>query len=332
MASGDFSFIGGGLLNIASDSGAVVSGGSVNRARGKYSVVAGGGGALPSDSNLASGDKSAIVGGQRNIASGFISFIGGGNGNTASGDIGSVVCGGSGNTASQIFATVGGGVSNRASSNYSTVGGGQSNVASGNASTIGGGVVNFATGVASTIPGGAFCIAAGDFSFAAGVRAHADHLGTFVWADSTNSNFSFSSTLKNQFSVRATGGTRFFSNAGLTAGVLLAPGGSTWSSVSDSALKRNIREVDYQEVLEKVVALPISQWSYEAQDESIEHIGPMAQDFYRLFGLGEDDKHINTLDPDGVALAAIKALYEENKGLNGRLEKLEELVKKLSEK
>jgi hypothetical protein len=36
----------------------------------------------------------------------------------------------------------------------------------------------------------------------------------------------------------------------------------------------------------------------------------MAQDFYAAFGLGEDDKHINTVDPDGVALAAIQGLYE----------------------
>ena len=54
-----------------------------------------------------------------------------------------------------------------------------------------------------------------------------------------------------------------------------------------------------------------------------------AQDFYRLFGLGEDDKHINTLDPDGVALAAIKALYEKSKRvdvLEIELAKLRELV------
>ena len=87
----------------------------------------------------------------------------------------------------------------------------------------------------------------------------------------------------------------------------LAAGGSGWIGGSDSTLKRNIREVDYQDVLQKVAELPISQWSFKSQDENLEHIGPMAQDFYRLFGLGEDDKHINTLDPDGVALAAIKA-------------------------
>jgi len=51
-------------------------------------------------------------------------------------------------------------------------------------------------------------------------------------------------------------------------------------------------------------------WNYKAQDPSIRHIGPMAQDFYGAFSYGEDNKYINTLDADGVALAAIQGLYE----------------------
>jgi hypothetical protein len=35
----------------------------------------------------------------------------------------------------------------------------------------------------------------------------------------------------------------------------------------------------------------------------------MAQDFHAAFGVGEDDRHISTVDADGVALAAIQALY-----------------------
>jgi hypothetical protein len=36
----------------------------------------------------------------------------------------------------------------------------------------------------------------------------------------------------------------------------------------------------------------------------------MAQDFYDIFGIGEDNEHISTIDSDGVALAAIQGLYE----------------------
>jgi len=36
----------------------------------------------------------------------------------------------------------------------------------------------------------------------------------------------------------------------------------------------------------------------------------MAQDFHTAFSVGEDDKHIATVDADGVALAAIQGLYK----------------------
>ncbi|MFZ6028863.1 MAG: hypothetical protein ACOYYS_14200, partial [Chloroflexota bacterium] len=35
-----------------------------------------------------------------------------------------------------------------------------------------------------------------------------------------------------------------------------------------------------------------------------------AQDFYAAFGVGEDERHIATIDADGVALAAIQGLNE----------------------
>jgi transposase len=62
--------------------------------------------------------------------------------------------------------------------------------------------------------------------------------------------------------------------------------------------------------------MPISRWNFIG-DAATPHVGPMAQDFHAAFGLGTDDKHIATVDADGVALAAIQ-------GLN---QKLEEAVK-----
>jgi len=78
-------------------------------------------------------------------------------------------------------------------------------------------------------------------------------------------------------------------------------------------------------VLEKVVALPLSSWNYKA-DTTTRHVGPMAQDFYAAFNVGPDDKHIATVDADGVALAAIQGL---NQKLNERDAKIEDLEKKL---
>lgn len=42
------------------------------------------------------------------------------------------------------------------------------------------------------------------------------------------------------------------------------------------------------------------------------YIGATAQDFYSAFSLGADDKHISTIDSDGIALDTTKALKEEN--------------------
>jgi hypothetical protein len=57
----------------------------------------------------------------------------------------------------------------------------------------------------------------------------------------------------------------------------------------------------------------------------------MAQDFYAAFGLGEDDRHIATVDEEGIALAAIKALHADVRardrqlaGLDAKMSRLEQ--------
>jgi hypothetical protein len=77
--------------------------------------------------------------------------------------------------------------------------------------------------------------------------------------------------------------------------------------------------VDAQAVLAQVVAMPISTWNYKAQDDSIRHMGPMAQDFRAAFGLGVSDKLIDTIDPDGVALAAIQGLHARDEDMANAL-------------
>jgi hypothetical protein len=82
------------------------------------------------------------------------------------------------------------------------------------ASVLGGGVSGFAnsvTGSYGTVPGGQGN-SAGAFSFAAGRRAKATHTGSFVWADSTNANFS--STADDQFAIRADNGMIIANDAG----------------------------------------------------------------------------------------------------------------------
>lgn len=141
--------------------------------------------------------------------------------------------------------------------------------------------------------------------------------GAFVFGDAAGEDRVVASA--NEFRVRATGGTRFFSNVSLSAGVVLAPGASAWASVSDVNMKTDFRDLDGEEVLAKVARMPIQEWRYKAQDASIRHVGPTAQDFHAAFGLGEDPLRIGTIDADGVALRAIQALEARTRELAASL-------------
>jgi hypothetical protein len=87
---------------------------------------------------------------------------------------------------------------------------------------------------------------------------------------------------------------------------------------SDRNQKENFAPVSPEEVLEKVAALPITRWNFKG-DASTPHVGPMAQDFYAAFGLGTDERHIATVDADGVALAAIQGLNQKVEAENKKL-------------
>ncbi|MFC3195039.1 tail fiber domain-containing protein [Marinicella sediminis] len=116
----------------------------------------------------------------------------------------------------------------------------------------------------------------------------------------------------------------------------------TLSQNSDVNSKENIAQVNTAEVLQKVMDLPISVWNYKFDEDNVKHLGPMAQDFYKLFGLGSREDKIATLDTTGVALASIKALADkladkeskindlatENELLKTRLEALEKAILK----
>ena len=107
-----------------------------------------------------------------------------------------------------------------------------------------------------------------------------------------------------------------------STGGYLSTGGA-WTNASDRAKKHDFRSLDKRSVLEKVAGIPITSWSYKAEKPSVRHIGPMAQDFYKAFALGLDNKHITTIDEGGVALAAIQGLYRQNQALEHRVELLE---------
>jgi hypothetical protein len=223
------------------------------------------------------------------------------------------VAGGSRNVAFGNDATVGGGAGNAAQGTHATIDGGLGNQAAGIYASVGGGYGNAGSGAYSSIPGGAGNQAAGDYSVASGHRStiHPAHGGVFLFADAHD--FDFESETANEFAVRATGGVRMVTaidgSGKPVSGVELATGSGSWSSLSALEVKENIATVDAVRILAQLGEVPISTWNYAGQEPSIRHIGPMAQDFYTAFGVGEAEEYIATVDADGVALAAIQGLY-----------------------
>jgi hypothetical protein len=159
-----------------------------------------------------------------------------------------------------------------------------------------------------------------------------------------NSTTSTLTLTNSKFSMKSDGSTELTSNSGGSSGVSLPAGGGAWVSLSDKGMKENFSDVDGEDLLRKLRNVPITTWNYKTQDRSIRHMGPMAQDFAAAFHIGEDNRHIATIDPDGVALAGVKALdhrtvqdasridklEKENAELRKRIEQLEKLFAEIS--
>jgi hypothetical protein len=113
-----------------------------------------------------------------------------------------------------------------------------------------------------------------------------------------------------------------------SSGARLTAGG-VWTNASSRSLKTAFEAIDPLAVLDKVAALPVQGWRYNVEDASTRHIGPVAEDFQRLFGLG-DGESIGTVDADGVALAAIQGLVQKmDKALAAKDAEIAELRQEL---
>jgi len=108
---------------------------------------------------------------------------------------------------------------------------------------------------------------------------------------------------------------RVFSNGNMTIN-------GTLTESSSRTVKHDIQPLENIEVLQKLTSLEISRWRYDSNPDAA-HVGPMAEDWYDVFGLGDDNRSVAPRDLAGVALAAAKALREENLDLRARLDDLE---------
>jgi hypothetical protein len=360
--------IGGGRINaIAADAlGATIAGGQLNRIGTNSGFSAIGGGSL---NDVAPESSATTIGGGwgNEIGTGApYSVISGGNQNEIKPGADRSSIGGGDRNAIQtnaIYSTIGGGRDNSivTDADYATIPGGRENSAAGYAFAAGhrakanheGAFVwadaQDADFVSSTFNQFSIRASGGmrlsddtpDLSFGSSTRQMIRLYGSTyaIGVQSTclyqrsNGDFSW-------FQGGIHSDTRNDPGAGGVEMMRLRTSGLTvngaFIGASDRNLKENFKPVDPQAVLEKVAALPLSEWNYKT-DTTARHVGPMAQDFHAAFGIGPDDKHIATVDADGVALAAIQGLNQklteelnrrdaENAELKSRLERLERLI------
>lgn len=322
-AAGDFSVLGGGQLNRIEKTHSVIAGGLNNWSRGEYSSIVGG------NTNEAGGDYSAVIGG---------------GGNTVAGDYSSVL----------------GGRFNQALGNYSVSSGYRSNIIH-SSNFIYADFRGFANSfdsknegqfMARVLNGALFTDE--DTSTVVRAQLHARSKGSTpqLMADQVEDDFSrirlrSGNAVVNHWDIAAKASDaefNIFRNGtgnilkltpisatnllSMSNGARLTAGG-TWTNASDRNIKDNISQIDGAEILEKLAAMPVSEWHYKTEADSVTHIGPMAQDFKAAFGLGDSDKSIATVDADGVNMAAIQALYKRLLALEKQNKQLESEIKAL---
>jgi hypothetical protein len=106
-------------------------------------------------------------------------------------------------------------------------------------------------------------------------------------------------------------------------GAYLTQGG-TWTNTSDINKKEDFSALDGALLLHKINTLSIQRWKYKGTSEY--HIGPTAQQFHALFDVGTDNMGISTVDPAGIALAAIQEQQKMIESLKAELAALKKLV------
>lgn len=356
--SDHYGVIGGGYSNVAgdqmgsnADAGyATVSGGRNSTAASLGSTVSGGA------ENLALGAHSSVGGGLRNRTTQADATIAGGERNSANGAA-SAVAGGGANDARGLRSFIAGGSFNCAGADFSFAAGRQAKVRPGadpnqtspNAacSALGsypGGAGDIGTFIwsdsqdapfLSSGPNQFLIRADGGLLFNTNVLvSSADDLTFRARQNSGDADIDLRLVTRTGKSVAMyvsdSSGTLFISPPNLNANAnrLIVTGGTvgnaalsnggTWTNASSRSFKEGFAAVDTLDVLNRLLALPITTWEYIGSAEGL-HLGPVAEDFKAAFGLAGDGQSIATVDADGVALAAIQGLNAKLEQENGAL-------------
>lgn len=150
---------------------------------------------------------------------------------------------------------------------------------------------------------------------AIGYRAIVKTSNTMVFGDTAVNTWLFNSNAASGSNAALVVGN----NATNGNGAYLTTGG-VWTNASDRNKKENFQPLNENELLARIDQLPVTRWNYKGLHE--QHIGPVAQDFYRLFHVGGDDLTISTIDPSGIALAGIQGLHQKIKDQQTEIDSL----------
>lgn len=90
------------------------------------------------------------------------------------------------------------------------------------------------------------------------------------------------------------------------------------------------------EVLSKINSIDYSLWQYTQDSHKAWHIGPMAQDFRKTFGIGHYDpeaadgwEYIESVDHIGVHGVAIQQLHEQIEKASQKVDELENRIQQI---
>jgi hypothetical protein len=179
----------------------------------------------------------------------------------------------------------------------------------------------------------------GQNATAIGYRATAYHNGSMVLAGQLAAGLKTpSSSAEGKLTMYFPGGIEVCnmlsggtSGTCLPPGVQWLPGASSWGVLaSNKDKKKNFEEIDGKYVLNGIAQLELTTWQYKTQKASDKkrYIGPMAQDFYRLFAkpfsFYSNNQMIVDSDVSGIMLVGIQELEKRTRDLASENTKLKQ--------
>ena len=138
---------------------------------------------------------------------------------------------------------------------------------------------------------------------AIGARAKVSSSNSFVLGNSSVTGWGFGVAPSTRAILVGTSSTN-------GNGAYLTTGGA-WTNTSARWKKEDFQKQDNQSILDKINQLEVTKWKYKGTANEY-HYGPMADDFHRLFAVG-DDSSTSDLDKTGVLFLGMQALIDENR-------------------